>query len=310
MKYLFVLTSLAVIFLAACAPNSLTSASTATATTAVPTSTETLTPVPQTPTPSLALALTPTVTFSPVPTTTDTPSPSETVLVSYYRGGTDGWPNWPDDCLLWLWRYQLVIYEDGHLVMHTQQGIYENRLSSQEIKALLQKVEATGFFQLSLETDSMGRHLVYSTPIGQAGNGGSSRAFTIKGRHVSIYDYLDDYLIAPVKNVDRILRDYQPEGMKRYFPEELWVEVIDITGDNINELDYPVDVKPKPAITPWSVDLPRLATWADLHNVAKLKGDEILPLLPVFVDFPAVSLFSENGKVYTVVVCPIVPELE
>jgi hypothetical protein len=272
----------------------------------------TLTP-PCTPTASPTapyLTSTPTHTpiASPTVTATYTPNPAETILISYYQSGTDGWPDWPDDCLLWLWRYQLVIYEDGHLIVHTKQGIFEKSLSSQEMDKLLRQIEATGFFRSSIETDQMGRDLIYTTPISHFGEGGSTRTLMVKGKHVSIYDSLNDYVMEPVKEVDQIISNYRPTGMKRYVPEELWLEVIDVTASDLNHLNYPFVVKPSPTIMPWSAELPTLAELADLHDVAVFRGAEVPPLLITFPSFPMVRLFSEHGREYSVVACPILPE--
>lgn len=270
------------------------------------------TPSTASPTPtkiSSTLTSEPTLTLVPSPVAVKiTPKPQKVILVSLLDSFTDGGRNWPDDCLLWTYRYQFVLYEDGQLILYTQDELLETKLNKQEVDDLLRKIKETGFFEVPDGFDERGYSFIYQTPVPEKGDGGPSRTITVNGKQIIIKDNLRDYLIKPIINVERILENYHPASMKRFVPEELLVESIDVTNSPINNLNYPEIVKPDPTVIPWPSILPKLVDLTGLHTVARVQENDISNMLSAFPKFPMVRLFSENGKLYSVVACPLLPE--
>jgi hypothetical protein len=208
---------------------------------------------------------------------------------------------------MWMWRPQFILYEDGQLILYKDDSLWEKSLSSQEVDDLLRQIEATGFLQIPEGTDK-GLDLIYKTPHPDMGYGGPSSTITVKEKKISIYDALSDYLIKPVEKVERIIQNYQPSGMQGYIPDELLLEVSDVTNSDLKELKYPLLIHPEPLVFPWTISSPSLADLVNAHEIVHLERSDILTVVPLFPKLPMVRVFSQSDRKYLVIACPVLPK--
>lgn len=253
---------------------------------------DTPTLVPATPT----LTVTPTSTPArPVQTSELSPTPYPTpkpYLIKLVQGGGDG----VDEIYICMAVYapfpRFVLYEDGQLIFYGEHELVEAFLTDSEIDSLIEKIEATGYFNVG---DSFEEHYNLPKDI-QYGEGGWGVSVSVKGKDAYIHPQLTQYLVKPIQDAVRIIETYRPPKSARpYIPKdiELWTAPID-TG-------YFPTPEPPVEIEDWSTKLPPL----NLYYI-KLNESETESLINsgYFSGVPELRLFKQDGIVYWVLACP------
>lgn len=254
--------------------------------------------IPETTSPSR-----PTKTRKPEPTRTPTltPAVSKKEMIVYRTHGGDG----ADIVQYYLGGEmpEMVLYEDGQLIVRRDQSMYEKKLSQTEVADFLKSLQATGLLDIPRDKyystdedpiynfppamqfpDGIGEHVL------QINLNGVEKQFRIEAQYLK-------YLIPEVRAGYDLIHTYFPPGMQTYRPLQvvLWIETFKA------ETWYMTPAPPQP----WPTDLPPISELGEGHIIVP---DELVPrLLEVFDKIPGGRTFTEGDVEYYVILCPLLP---
>lgn len=262
-----------------------------------------------TPTPTMPATLLPTITSVSSPTATPIPlplppmQPFPTATPDYHiydtkpifllyggyggDGGSDTDPFFGRDTPL------LVIYADGQLLIRQgewgERAFFEAQLTPNEMCALQQRIEATGFLE---------PHEEYY--IQREGSDGAGSAIVqVEDTYYNFYAPDTQYLVADLANGLNLIRGYRPSTpLVTYIPSYLilWIEPIDLDDQ---------DTPP----TAWPTNLPSLAElWTDHSQPIFQVGDGLVePIFSLFSHQLSEKIFQEGNETYVMIARPILP---
>lgn len=261
--------------------------------------------------------LTPTNTRTPWPTTTPqptmtlrpgdprnptlTPAVSKKEIVAYRVYGGDG----GDFVYYYLSRSmpEMVLYEDGQLIVQRDHSTYEKELSPEEMAAFLERLRKTGMPAIPRDEyfDVYHDPIYQFPPDMQFRDGIGQYDLLIDLDGVEKHFYIDPqylrYLIPEVRAGYDLIRTYFPQKMQTYRPRQvvLWIEPFDAKHSY---------VIPAPS-QPWSPDLPPIRELGEGHIIV---DDRLVPpLLELFDKIPGGRAFTEEGVKYYVILRPLLP---
>lgn len=265
--------------------------------------------VSSTATPIMPATLSPTVTPASSPTATPIPLPLPplesfpTVTPDYHvydtkpifllyggyggDGGSDTDPFFGRDTPF------LVIYADGQLLIRQgewgERAFFEAQLTPNEMCALQQRIEATGFLEPHEE--------YYIQREGSDGAG--STIVQVEDTYYDFYAPDTQYLVADLANGLNLIRGYRPStALVAYVPSYLilWIEPIEL-----DEQDIPP--------TAWPTSLPSLAElWTDHSQPMFQVGSNLVePIFSLFSHQLSEKIFQEGNETYVIIARPILP---
>ena len=272
--------------------------------TALPTATHTPTP---TRTPTIAYTSTPTS----IPTTAHTPSPAprpiKPILLEFGTTGGDGGTSY--DVFFGREMPSLVLYTDGQLLIgdfsYSGPGGYsQTKLSTQEMCALLRRLQATGFFDVKGTGQNYPADPIYKTSE-YFGDGGGSYILRVNGnpaKWVDTYSQAVDNLVPEVKAAYELVSKYRPRGMKPFRSDRVIIRIEPKPGE-----DWFGPTPTPPQL--WPSTFPSLTAFLKEHSQ---DGEVILSgqsatLLSQLIPLPGSGFFTENGETYFVVARPLLP---
>ncbi len=268
--------------------------------------------------------LTPSPTPTPTPTTTPVPPlvahewTTEPILLRFGQIGGDGAD--PLDYTL----PSLTLYSDGRLFFRQWENLnqddlrvklWEAVLSRQEMCALLNAIDQTGFLDYDSSTYlPEGEYLPF--------DGASDTVIEVdswRSRHISLnglWVFLNDepsmargivfggsdygtlpYIPAALRNVYRLLTHYRPENVYLYQPHRLALRLVQ------PELYY--------SSTPWPLKSPKLSELYKRSNAGQdfviTMGAETAAIFEVFDNSMDANTFDENTDQYFVAMRPLLP---
>ena len=202
----------------------------------------------------------------------------------------------------------LILYSDGRLVIQSDTGFQERHLSRQEICALLNTIDQTGFFDLDM---SPYYEQLNELPLGVV----SATVIEVNAwqrRQVyaeALWEVIDDSSIEvpfSLRAVYSLLSNYQPVDLQPYQYEQLAFTIHKCSPD------YPYRAE-----TIWSLGSPSLeelfemAEETDITNREwgfglLLKGDTAMKIYQEISQIPFQG-FVEDGETYIVSARPLLP---
>lgn len=199
----------------------------------------------------------------------------------------------------------LLLYADGRLVIHSDEGLQETHLTRQEICALLNTIEQAGFFDVDIAAfqegiDQLGLGLVSTTAIEV--NAWQSRGVNVDALWEAT-DHLEVEVPTGLRVTFEVLRDYRPDNLTPFQSEQLAVVIY----------RYPADDGPEGAGT-WSLDAPSLEEmFAQATVESRQQGQglllegEVATRVEEEIHRADELVFAENGSVYSVSARPLLP---
>lgn len=227
---------------------------------ATPAPSHTPTEPPLSPTASPTHIPSPTRAPSPMPTST----PLKPILISFGIYGGDGGTSY--DTLYGRGIPSLVLYTDGQLLVGHERydakpWYVEKHLTTTQMCALLQKIQATGFFEVAGDGSLCERDRIYrNVEIACMGEG--EYIIAVNGRpskRVTISYFLADSLVPPVKSVYQLLEAYRPGGMTAFHPDRVILRMQQKPGQDFWE------EQPAPPGPRWPSSLPSLRALVAAH---------------------------------------------
>jgi hypothetical protein len=237
----------------------------------------------------------------PTSTSTLTPAVSKKEMIVYRTYGGDG----ADLVQYYLGGEmpEMVLYEDGQLIVQRDQSTYEKKLSHTEVADFLKHLQATGLLDIPRDKyystdedpiynfppdmqflDGIGAHVL------RINLNGLEKQFRIEAQYLK-------YLIPKVQAGYDLIRTYFPPGMQSYRPRQvvLWIEPFE------PENWYVTPTPPQP----WPADLPPISELGEGHIIV---ADELVPrLLELFAKIPGGRTFTEGDLDYYVILYPLLP---
>lgn len=199
----------------------------------------------------------------------------------------------------------LILYTDGRLVVHADEGLQERHLTRQEICALLNTIEQAGFFDAEVaafqeEINHLGLGLASTTRIEV--NAWQSRGVNIDALWEAI-DHLEVEVPAGLRVTFELLRDYRPQNLTPFQSEQVAVGFY----------RYPAGDGPEDTAT-WSLDWPTLEEMfaqAKVENRQQgwglLLEGEAAARVEGEIHRVDGRVFAEDGAVYFVSARPLLP---
>lgn len=251
--------------------------------------TQTVTRPTSTPKPTL----TPTITLTP-------PYPIKQVLVDYTEGGyhslfeiyyadygVDGWS-------------EFVLYTDGQLIIPGE--TYQQKiLSEDEVKQLLTKLEALGFYTIESNQRHDPSDKLYNFSNQYQGVSDPMWYCVLinkdESRKLCEWEPYRKFLVPEMKNILNFLDTYQVQGMTPYYPDRilLWVQA--------GRSPY-VENLPEKAI-PWDKKFPTLETSGE--KIVYAEGDNAKEIFALFDNKVSPIVISQDNTEYTVSIDIVLP---
>ena len=251
--------------------------------------------------PSVTPSLTRTITETPYTsyTPTDIPPtkvPPRDLLISYSKFGNDSCPYFIG-CLGGLYNYRFLLFSDGQIIIYVDELYKTTILSKYEIDSLLSRIEKTGYLNLE-RNDAIYKE---TPPVpGYPYTGGET--INVKGRYEEIRVWEYEYLVDAIPETISIVSNYVPANLKLYFPDKVRIYVEKYQGFESDR----VYGTPNQDILYWSEDSIPLEYFTKTDVVLPAK---YMPFLAENLGFvPANQLVEQNGQMYQVMICPILPE--
>ncbi len=204
----------------------------------------------------------------------------------------------------------LVLYTDGQLLIGHERydakpWYVEKHLTTAQMCALLQRIQATGFFAVAGDGSLCERDPIYRN-VDMACMGEGEYIISVNGRpskNVRISSRLVDSLVRPVKSVYGLLEAYRPGGMTAFHPDRVVLRVQQQPGEDFWKEEV---ASPGPL---WPSSLPSLRALLAAHPegteilLAGEAASVVLSLMPL----PGASYVIENGETYFVTGRPLLP---
>lgn len=258
------------------------------------------TPAPPTSTPTIPAV--PTQTAVPLPLPTMTPFPTVTpnyvvyetksIFLSYGGYGGDG--GHPTDMYYGRGTPDLVIYEDGQVLIvegRYQQGMLyrQTTITPAEMCDLRRQIEATGFTQ---------PHSEYYTQR-EGSDGAGVLGIGIEETFYHLYGPDVPYLVEDLAQGVELIRSYQPPGpLMLYTPTylALWIEEVAAGDDPTTPIEWPSELP----------DIADLWTNRD-DNRLLIEGELVIPIFELFSHQMTERIFQEGDTLYAMIARPLLP---
>lgn len=298
------------LFLSACGNQGQLISVTPPASTLTVTDSPSLTAPPPTPRLTLTFTPNPTSTFtstaprSKTPRPTSTPKPTRTppvylppeknILLDYTSMGSHGY--FDDFGYLDFSRSNLVLYEDGQLIIPFQQKI----LSPEEVFQFFSQLDAMGYYTLESNQKHDLTDLLYDfgDQYSRTYDGLLYCVLTNgdRGRNLCAYDPFREFLVPAMKNILAFLDNYHPAGMTPYEPDRLLLAVY--RGDN------PFFTNPPQKTISWPETFPSIVTEKD--SVLLIQGEFAKEIYALFdgTHYVRVSYKGVEYSIYFEIVLP------
>jgi hypothetical protein len=254
-----------------------------------------------------------TLTNSPIDITQPTeppssyPAPAKPILLAFGIFGGDGGTSY--DIFFGRDMPSLILYSDGQLLTGgfsdtDLDGYSQKMLSPSETCTLLQRLEATGYYEVEGTGYNYPNDSICRTPeyFGDGGGDYILWAYGEPSKGVSIYSRALDNLVPQVEAAYQLVSNYHPSGMSPFVSDRAILRIEQQPGE-----DWFGPTPTPPQI--WPSDLPTLAELLkgqlDGRN-ALLEGQTVNQLRKL-MRLPGSGMFTENGKTYFVVARPLLP---
>ena len=251
-------------------------------------------------TPSRTATVTKTTTPIP-PTATRIPTtavPENKVLISYYINGNDSMPFFPA-CLGGINLYRFILFDDGQLILYINDQYMETILSKEQINNLLDEIALTGFFEIDGPENE---YIV--TPPDPAFRFTSWEEINVNDHRYTIFAWEYEYIKKAIKDSILIIRDYQPGNLDVYFPKQVYFYTDPYLGFR-SDMMYGA---PDMSTILWPEDGIPLDRYTGPYE--KLSESATTMVLQQFGKVPVNRLVEQDGQVYQVMVCPVLPDLK
>ena len=255
-----------------------------------------------TPTNSVTPSYSATVTKTPTPippTATrisTTAVPENNILISYYINGNDSMPFFPA-CLGGINLYRFILFDDGQLILYINDQYMETMLSKEQINNLLDKIALTGYFEIDNPEN------IYTvTPPEPSFPYTSWEEINVTDHRFIIYAWEYKYITSAIKDVIMIIRNYQPVNLHDYLPKQVYLFAVPYLGLN-SDMEFGA---PDMAQLDWPEDVIPLKNYSWPYS--KLPESDSAYILQQFGKVPVNRLVEQDGQVYQVMVCPILPD--
>ncbi len=237
-----------------------------------------------------------------------TSTPRKPILISFGQYGGDGGTSY--DTLYGRNMPSLVLYTDGQLLIGHERydakpWYVERHLTTPQICSLLQRIQATGFFDVAGDGSLCERDPIYQN-VEIACMGEGVYVISVNGtpsKRVRISYFLPDSLVPPVRSVYQLLQDYHPVGMTAFKPDRIVLRVQQQPGEDFWKEEL---ASPGPL---WPSSLPSLRALLAAHPegteilLAGEAASVVLSLMPL----PGASYVTEDGQTYFVTGRPLLP---
>ncbi len=202
---------------------------------------------------------------------------------------------------------EFVLYDDGLLLVNSpdEHSWYnQSTLNSQEIDALLQQIENTGFFSADGDGREYEDDPIYQfTQNPDPSMGAGSIYFSARQgdlvKEVTIYALWLDYVVPEVAEAMQVIMDYHPEDSTAYLPNTwvAWVE--DSDPCESYQLEY----------LPWPAEAPLISSSMNgaAHRQFFFENSAEYSYSQVFGSKPGTFKVVENGMIYYILSRPLLP---
>ena len=252
-----------------------------------------------------------TATTTPTPVEIEPPAPTsiptKQILLMYGSTGGDG-GHWYDD---YLGRDvpTTVLYTDGQFLrfqrkVENDNWYLQSILTPSQMCWLLSRISQRGFFDVKQD----GFNGPENDPIYafddtvQFSDGASGFYFLVNGKwhnRVKVYKPYEPYLVAPLKETFRFIRNYGPGHMEPYYPTYLvlWI------GQGYREMPEGITSQE------WPIQLPSLDSLLNKEREREMlvEGDFAHSLITLFGNRPQSLLFKNGQYQYSVFIRPLLP---
>jgi hypothetical protein len=193
---------------------------------------------------------------------------------------------------------RIVLYDDGQMLIGRKQKF----LSESEIRNLLSKLEALGFFSIESNQRHDREDGLYNFGSGyEEVNDGLKYCVSVdadKSGTVCAYEPYMQFLIPQMKNILAYLDGYKPTGMIPYYPDRILLSIQPVT---------PYDDNVPATATPWdnrfpSLDFspPRKYEDDPPASILYLEGEMAKDVYLFLVNSHSRDVFIQDGKKYFV----------
>ncbi len=241
-----------------------------------------------------------TTTQPPIQHSPSTPISENSILISYEQDGNDSIDRFTG-CLIGLNTFSFVLYSNGRIVLFDGLQFMESMISPSEVEKLLMEINSTGYFAVKGNGDQF-----MSPPPTSSFVGNSIQFITVQERTFSISAGEFQYVVEPIKETIRIVREYKPQGLFPYFPERLYVWVYPIEDEELTNYSP----TPTPPILEWSHEsIPLDSLVFTPNSTSQIISDRYVQFLMQEVKIvPAYRMVRQNGQHYLIMTCPVFEE--
>ena len=257
--------------------------------------------------PTATLTNTPIDMSQPAEPPSSYPAPAKPILLAFGIFGGDGGTSY--DIFFGRDMPSLILYSDGQLLIGgfsdtDPDGYSQKMLSPSEMCTLLQRLKATGFYDVEGTGYNYPNDPIYRTPeyFGDGAGEYVLWAYGKPSKGVSIFSRALDNLVPQVEAAYQLVSNYHPSGMSPFVSDRAMLRIERQPGE---DWFGPTPTPPQP----WPSDLPTLAELlkGQLDDQNALLENQTVNRLRELMRLPGSGIFTEDGKTYFVVARPLLP---